>query len=63
MGYFYFAVEVVIFVTVFLIVRENARLTLEQVDEFFQRSGKAWHTSLAKNKVIAKQETFQSIDT
>lgn len=62
-GYFYFAVEVAIFVTIFLIVPENARLTLEQVDDFFQRDGKAWHTSLAKNKVIAKQETSQSIAT
>ena len=52
-GSFYFAVEVVIIIIVFLIMAENARLTLEQIDDFFGSGGKAWRTSLAKNKVKA----------
>lgn len=61
-GYFYFAVEVVIVVVIFLIMPENARLTLEQVDDFFDAGGKAWKTSLAKNKAIARQGTSQAVE-
>ena len=58
-GYFYFAMELAILVVIFLVVPENARLTLEQVDNFFESDGKAWKTSLAKNKVIARRQTSE----
>ena len=54
-GYFYFAVELALVAVMFLIVPENARLTLEQVDDFFESNGKAWQTSLAKNKLGARE--------
>lgn len=54
-GYFYLALELVLLVMLFLIVPENARLSLEQIDDFFASGGKAWKTSLAKNKTLVRQ--------
>ena len=55
-GYFYFGLEFVSLVILFLIVPECARLTLEQIDEYFISGRTAWRTSLARNKRIAKGE-------
>ncbi|KAN0117905.1 general substrate transporter [Hyaloscypha variabilis] len=55
-GYFYFGLEFLALILLFLIVPENARLTLEQIDEYFTSGRKAWKTSLARNKRIAKNE-------
>lgn len=55
-GYFYFAVNVVSFVLTFLFVPETAKLTLEQIDEYFASGVPAWRTSIRKNKKLAKGE-------
>ena len=55
-GYFYFGLETISLVILFLIVPENARLTLEQIDEYFRSGRPAWKTSLARNKRIARGE-------
>lgn len=52
-GYFHFGVSVALFILVFLFVPETARLTLEQIDDYFTSGRKAWHTSTARNKQIA----------
>lgn len=54
-GYFYFGLELCLLGIFFLVVPENARLTLEEIDHFFESNGKAWKTSLAKNKALARQ--------
>lgn len=59
-GYFYFATEVAALIVMFFIVPETARLTLEQIDNFFESSRKAWRTSLAENKRTAKRDTYAS---
>lgn len=59
-GYFYFSTEVLMAVVTFFLVPENARLTLEQVDDFFDSGRKAWKTSLAKNKMIARSHAVQA---
>lgn len=53
-GYFYFGIEVVVLVVMFLAVPETGRLTLEQVDDIFATSTPAWKTSLKNNKEISK---------
>ena len=58
-GYFYFGLELALFAIFFLVVPENARLTLEQIDEYFKGSIKPWKTSLAKNKVIARERRLE----
>ncbi|EON98862.1 putative mfs monosaccharide transporter protein [Phaeoacremonium minimum UCRPA7] len=52
-GYFHFGVSAVLAVLMFLFVPETARLTLEQIDEYFTSGRKAWHTSTRRNKLIA----------
>ena len=37
-------------------VPETARLTLEQIDDYFLSGRKAWRTSIGRNKKIAKNE-------
>lgn len=59
-GYFYFGCELVAVTTLFLILPENARLTLEQIDEYFVSGRKAWKTSLARNKRIASGEIIMT---
>lgn len=55
-GYIYFGIELTTVIVFFFIIRENGRLTLEQIDQYFLSGRKAWHTSLARNKKIAKGE-------
>ena len=55
-GYFYFALEFVSAIILYLMVPECARLTLEQIDEYFVSGRKPWRTSLSRNKMIAKGE-------
>ncbi|KAJ3549220.1 hypothetical protein NM208_g601 [Fusarium decemcellulare] len=52
-GYFYFGITIVIIVLTFLFVPETAKLSLEQVDEYFLGGEPAWKTGMAKNKRIA----------
>jgi hypothetical protein len=40
-------------VLVFLLVPETARLTLEQIDEYYFSGAMAWKTSTGRNKKIA----------
>lgn len=49
-GYFYFGVTFVMIVLIYWHVPETARLTLEQVDDYFLSRRGAWQTSLAGNK-------------
>ena len=55
-GYFYFGLEFIALIVLFLVVPEVARLTLEQIDQHFISGRPAWRTSLARNKKIAKGE-------
>jgi hypothetical protein len=55
-GYFYFGTELVTVIILFFLLPENARLTLEQIDEYFTSGRKPWKTSLARNKKIARGE-------
>ncbi|KIW93326.1 uncharacterized protein Z519_05931 [Cladophialophora bantiana CBS 173.52] len=52
-GYFYFGVTFVITLLIFWFVPETARLTLEQVDDYFATARPAWKTSLPGNKQLA----------
>ncbi|KAI1850942.1 hypothetical protein JX265_007267 [Neoarthrinium moseri] len=52
-GYFYFAITVVVIILTFLIIPETGRLSLEQIDEHFESGRPAWKTSLMLNKRIA----------
>jgi sugar porter (SP) family MFS transporter len=53
-GYFYFGVTVAVLGLVYLFVPETARLTLEQIDDFFLSDGKARNTSTKKNVAISR---------
>ena len=55
-GYFYFGVEAVTMFILWFIFPETARLTLEQIDDYFSSGRKAWRTSLKRNKKIASGE-------
>ena len=61
-GYFYFGIEAVIIFIIFFAIPENARLPLELIDDFFQGDGKAWKTSLAKNKQIVRSRVSQPVE-
>jgi len=52
-GYFYFGVTFVMAVLTFLFVPETARLTLEQIDDYFASGRPAWKTSTGRNRKIA----------
>ena len=54
-GYFYFGTTIVVWVIMFFLVPETARLSLEQVDDIFASKVPAWRTSLRRNKDIAKK--------
>lgn len=51
-GYFYFGLTVVIWVFMFWLVPETARLSLEQIDHIFDVRVPAWETSLKGNQAI-----------
>jgi MFS transporter, SP family, sugar:H+ symporter len=55
-GYFYFAITVVVIALTAFFVPELARLCLEQVDEYFLSGNLAWKTSLKGNVVVASAE-------
>lgn len=52
-GYFHFGVSVALAALMWLFVPETARLTLEQIDEYFASGRAAWRTSTGRNKLIA----------
>ncbi|KAF2159495.1 hypothetical protein M409DRAFT_70950 [Zasmidium cellare ATCC 36951] len=49
-GYFYFGLTLVMFVLAFLFVPETAKLSLEQIDDYFNSGRPAWRTSLRRNR-------------
>ena len=51
-GYFYFGLLCCYFFITFFLVPETGNLTLEQIDKFYATGGKAWKTSLKKNKMV-----------
>ncbi|EXJ64254.1 hypothetical protein A1O7_00590 [Cladophialophora yegresii CBS 114405] len=53
-GYFYAGVTFAMLVLTFLLVPETARLTLEQIDEYYFSGRPVWKTSTSRNKMIAK---------
>nr|POF02481.1 high-affinity glucose transporter ght2 [Quercus suber] len=55
-GYFYFGITTVVLVITFFVVPETARLSLEQVDDFFESGRSARMTSTVHNKMVAKGE-------
>ena len=57
-GYFYFGIDVILFIVIFLYMPETARLTLEQIDDYFASGRRAWKTSIRLNKQIAKGELY-----
>lgn len=59
-GYFYFGLTVAVLILTFLFVPETARLTLEQIDDFFLSGSKAWKTSTKKNIAIARGDLSDS---
>jgi hypothetical protein len=52
-GYFYFGLDVIGLVLLFLFLPETARLSLEQIDDYFASGRKAWRTSTTRNKKIS----------
>jgi SP family sugar:H+ symporter-like MFS transporter len=59
-GYFYFGLTVAVLILVFLFVPETARLTLEQIDDFFLSGRNAWKTSTKTNIAIAQGNLLDS---
>lgn len=57
-GYFYFGVTAVVLMFTYLFVPETARLTLEQIDDYFTSGRRAWSTSTRRNKLIANGNTY-----
>lgn len=55
-GYFYFGLTLIVATITFFFVPETARLTLEQMDEYFASDRMAWRTSIGRNKRIARGE-------
>lgn len=45
-------------VIVFLLVPETARLSLEQIDDHFLSGRQAWKTSISRNKRIVAEESI-----
>ena len=41
-----------VWVLIFAFVPETARLTLEQIDDYFMSGEKAWKTSITRNKKV-----------
>lgn len=51
-GYFYFGLTAIVLGLIFFFVPETARLSLEQIDDFFASHERAWVTSVQKNKKL-----------
>jgi sugar porter (SP) family MFS transporter len=49
-GYFYFGLTVIIWMVMFWLVPETARLSLEEIDHIFDAGAPAWKSSLKKNR-------------
>jgi hypothetical protein len=60
-GYFYFGLNAAAAIFSFFAVPETARLTLEQIDEFYETGGKAWKTSLSQNKKVEMSNNQQAL--
>lgn len=56
--YFYFGVTLFLLVFTFFFVPETARLTLEQIDDYFTSGRRAWSTSTRRNKLIANGSAY-----
>ena len=54
LGFFYAGTSAIMVVLVFLFVPETARLTLEQIDDYFASGRKAWRTNTGRNKMITR---------
>ena len=48
-------------VLTFLFVPETARLTLEQIDDYFFSGKPAWTTSTSRNKKIAENGSMENL--
>ena len=59
-GYFYFGLDILLFIVLFLYMPETARLTLKQIDDYFASGRRAWRTSIKRNKKIAKGEIYDT---
>lgn len=59
-GYFYFGVTIAVLSLAWIFVPETARLTLEQIDDYFMSGEKAWRTSTKKNAEIARDGLHQA---
>jgi hypothetical protein len=57
-GYFYFGLELIMFVLLYFVLPETGRLSLEQIDNYFASGGAARKTSLAKNKILGERATI-----
>jgi MFS transporter, SP family, sugar:H+ symporter len=57
-GYFFFGLDIILIIVIFLYMPETARLSLEQIDDYFASGRPAWKTSLKRNKRIARGETY-----
>jgi sugar porter (SP) family MFS transporter len=55
-GYFYFGVTLGILILIYLCMPETARLTLEQIDDYFASRVRPWKTSVARNQHIVNGE-------
>ena len=55
-GYFWSGLGAILIIVTYLYVPETARLTLEQIDDYFVSERRAWRTSLKRNKRIANGE-------
>ncbi|KAK5046101.1 hypothetical protein LTR84_008558 [Exophiala bonariae] len=58
-GYFYFALTVVVLVLVFFFVPETARLKLEQIDDYFDSGVPPRKTSMKRNVELAKSNVLE----
>lgn len=58
-GYFYFGLTVIIWITMFWLVPETARLSLEEIDHIFEAGVPAWKSSLKKNRAKTEERGFQ----
>nr|POE70852.1 high-affinity glucose transporter ght2 [Quercus suber] len=57
-GYFYFGITVLVLAITFFVVPETARLTLEQVDDFFDSGRSARKTSMSYSKSVARGDVI-----
>ena len=57
-AYFYLGTNIVAFLLAFAFLPETARLSLEQLDDYFESGRKAWNTSITRNKKIARGEIY-----